>query len=149
MSPSHPFLILLSHRAAWPGATLSVRTQTHKLQYVPELHRHHRYEPLFYSQKTSTDRMHVLPNIHLLTKNRKDIVSSGNVALPFLKSFKASLLHQTLTMRQRKLLSDYPFKNKAESDLGLSFKHFWVHCQFLVFYCCIMFSIYTFWIISN
>lgn len=32
MSPSHPFLILLSHRAAWPGATLSVHARTHKLQ---------------------------------------------------------------------------------------------------------------------
>ena len=38
--------------------------------------------PLFSPRRTCTDRMHVLLNIHQLTKNRRDIVSSGNVPFP-------------------------------------------------------------------
>lgn len=102
-SPSHPFLSAPSppapHKATWPEATLAACAHTHththagahKLQSARV--RHYWFEPLF-SPRTSTDRMHVLLNIHLSAKNRPDIVSDPS---PLLKSSQLfqSLFSQT------------------------------------------------------
>lgn len=80
-----------------------------------------------FPQRTSTVRMYALLNIHLLTKNRKDIVSRGNDNLSSLpKSLQPSQLYLSLYLRQKeaRLTSRLPFYIQNKHKLPV--KSFWV-----------------------
>lgn len=125
MSPSHPFSDPPLPQSSVARGYAALYTHTHTGSHITiwSAWVAHYWCKALFSQRTSTGRIHVLRNIHLLTKNRKDIVSSSNVTPP-------SSFPQTLTTLLPLSVSDWKttgnqintqviFTCKAELNAGL------------------------------